>query len=205
MSKELARGSPALDHFSSTLAEIYTPAALQPIASVNRQFLRLLLRSENTLHFPAISKLLASRHEVASHLIEACPFTLFDLKFRDGTAWRKLAQALKNEPFLAAEQSEITALVNSGAVLAWYAARRWPYEASLFLGATDEVVAALQSIELTQLQAISVRHSDWLLPRWTTKISAWSELVSLASNPRAVADGSLRIRAMEHFLGDLVT
>lgn len=205
MSKELARGSPGIDHFSSTFAEIYASAALQPIASVNRQFLRLLTQPEYASHFPAVSKLLASAPEAAPQLIEACPFTLFDLKFRDGIAWRRHAQSLTNELIPAPEHSDLVALVNSATMLAWYAARRWPTEAGLFLGATDEVVAALQSIELTQLQTISIRHADWLRPRWADRISAWTDLAFLACNPRSIGDGSLRIRAMEHFLGDLVT
>ncbi|GFE82471.1 hypothetical protein GCM10011487_44710 [Steroidobacter agaridevorans] len=204
MSRELARGSPGADHFGSTLAEIYTSAALQPIASVNRQFLRLLLQSERISNFSAISEILTSAHDVVPHLIEACPFTLFDLRFRDGTAWRKLAQAMTNDSIPSAEPSAVVGLVNSATVLAWYAARRWPTEAGLLLGATDEVLMALQSVELTQLQTVSARHADWIRPRWTDKISAWLELVSLARNPRAIGDGSLRIRAMEHFLGDLV-
>lgn len=205
MSKELARGALGTGQLSSAFAEIYPPAALQPIASVNRQFLRLLTRAEPPSHFPAIAELLTSKNEVLPRLIEACPFTLFDLRFRDGTAWRKLAQSLTDELNSPPERSDIIAAVNSATVLAWYAARRWPVDAGLLLGATDEVVMALQSIELTQLQIISVRHPDWFRPRWADRISVWSELISLAGSPRAVSDGSLRIRAMEHFLGDLVT
>lgn len=204
MSKELARGAPGTGEFSSTFAEIYIPAALQPIASVNQQFLRLLTQSEQSSHFPAISELLSSAYDVIPHLIEACPFTLFDLRFRDGKAWRKLVQSLTGELSTQPERADLIALANSATVLAWYAARRWPAEAELLLGATDEVVIALQSIELTQLQTISIRHLDWLRPRWSDRISTWSELISLAGNPRAVGDGSLRLRAMEHFFGDLL-
>lgn len=205
MSKELARGAPGTGQLSSGFAEIYTPAALQPIASVNQQFLLLLATSGLSWNFPAISDLLASAPEIFPRLIEACPFTLFDLRFRDGKAWRKMAPPLTSELKSQPERADLVALTNSAVVLAWYAARRWPTNAELLLGATDEVVTELRSLELTQLQTISIQHSDWVRPRWADRISVWSELISLAGNPKAVRDGTLRVRAMEHFLGDLVT
>lgn len=204
MSRELAPGASGMSRISSAFAEIYSAAALQPIAAVNQQFLRLLTHPDFASYFSAISELLASSEEFIPHLIAACPFTLFDLRFRDATAWRTLVRSLPSDPMYASEYSEFRSVVNSATVLAWYAARRWPTEAPIFLGATDEVVRVLQSIDLPQLPVVSIQHSDWLRPRWTERIPVWSELISLARNPKSVSDGTLRLRAMEQFLGDLI-
>jgi hypothetical protein len=192
------------DRLGSTFGEIYTLAVLQPIRSVNRQLLQFLMRPNEDAYFSVLSEVLAPAHEIIPHLITACPFTLFDMRFRDVRAWQTEVQALSSGSALPAGRSDFLSLVHSATVLAWYAARQWPTEAALFIGATDEVVTTLQSIELSQLQSVAIQRANWLRPRWVDRVAVWSELVSLARDPKAVSDGRLRIRALEHFLGELI-
>lgn len=176
-------------------------ATLDVIASLNREFLDLLLL-ESTCRWPGIAAIIRSRADCVSLLVDACPFALFDVRFGDMAAWASVSKTpVSYEHTSTPADLRRCTMLSAACFLTWHLARHSPTAAILLLRSSREVIQTISSLSLVRIQQIPFEHAEWLQPRWSNQADAWRELVLLtASQPENPA--LARSRALSLFFGN---
>ena len=188
----------------------FSREALRSVYEVNELFLGWLMRANDLTEFErAIQSQLAGMSDDSLRLAADCPFLLVDAKFRDARAWRLVLEEfssgeLPRQPDTGRHDSSRIGLARSTFFAAWYIVHRWPSSAELLVGASEEVIASISSIELTSLAALAESRTGWITPRWPDRPDVWAQLLVAATNASHGESASLRQRALQLLLGRLL-
>lgn len=188
----------------------FSHEAMRSVYEVNELFLSWLMRANGLTEFErAIESQLAGMTADSLRLAAECPFLLIDAKFQDIRAWRQVLEQLRDgelphQPDSDRYDSSRVGLARSTFFAAWYIVHRWPSSAELLVGATEEVIASISSIELTRLAALAESRPGWITPRWPDRPDVWAQLLSAATNASHRESASLRQRALQLLLGRLL-
>jgi hypothetical protein len=182
-------------------ADVSIRGAIDLVASVNRDFLALLLL-ESLPRWPTIADIIRPRADCVPLLVNACPFALFDVRFRDIDSWVSMSATPVDYEHVTAQVDVCTCQVLGAACfLSWHFARHFPNAAALLLKISPEVIHTISSLTPVRLQQISFERPAWLQPRWSNRPDIWREIVLLAGSQPA-NQTLLRSCAVSLFLGD---
>ena len=137
----------------------------------------------------------ASLTEAQRAAAARCPYSLFDLRFRDDGHWGARL-AMTGGPWRIADQLEEDAagFARLALVYAWHVAATNRLEARLLLGMTENTAAAFRNLTLNRLLALAASESVNLTARWSESSIYWCSLVGAASS----SDGD-RLRRIQLF------
>jgi len=178
--------------------------ALESIASLNEELLRLLLLNSSAQCWPEISRIVSSNRDRVPLLLNACQFALFDIKFQDSRAWTSALESTITTPLQGPAAWAAPSIPTAAYFVSWNLVRQSPSTARILLGASAAVVRMVSSINLIQLLRILAEHPDWFQPRWHDRPETWCQLMLLANNEHAESGDALKTRAISLFLGHIV-
>ena len=188
----------------------YSREALRSVREVNEFFLGWLVRSDGLTEIEGtIQRQLVGMSAESLRLAADVPFLLVDARFQDARAWRQVAEEsggreLLNEVRDLPRASSRVGLARSTFFAAWYIVHRWPSSAELLIGATQDVIASISRVELTQLAEVSESRTSWIAPRWPDRPDVWEQLLAAATTASHARSASIRQRALQLLLGRLL-
>jgi hypothetical protein len=126
-----------------------------------------------------VAPLSAAQREAAA----ACPYALFDFRFRDEGHWRLRLQNLgtwrvADEPPV---DEDTVNFVRLALFYAWHVASSTAIAPQLLLGMNGSTAGALRRITVNQLPALVASESVNLSARWCDCAAFWSALTGAAS------------------------
>jgi hypothetical protein len=107
-----------------------------------------------------------------------CPYTLFDMRFKDAQFWRRFAG--DDGPRASGSAAEDTPFARTAVFLAWHLAQRKDLVAALVLGMTPEVQCAWRGIPLSAIDNVALAALPHLEARWGRHATFWPQLIDTA-------------------------
>jgi hypothetical protein len=117
----------------------------------------------------------------ARMVVAQCPYTLFDLRFKDAAFWR--ASIRGSAADMPGSIAAGAAFARMGVILAWHLAQSNDLAAALVLGMTEDVKRIWRGIPLSALDRLALATLPHLAARWGRNAAFWPQLVDTA--PRA--------------------
>jgi hypothetical protein len=188
----------------SPLAPILRVDLLDSLHALNADYLELLVRELNgslcagQLQYLA-SRLLAPLGQLkAEHRlrISRAPYALYSLRFEDARLWQRICRPLdapldvRYAP--ASGMSLQGPFCETALIEAWQTARGFPLAARLMYAMSEQVRQAFAAMPLWQVRRLAADQPSLLMPRWPTKTSFWSDLITFA-----VANDADRLMAVQ--------
>ncbi|HXQ63552.1 MAG TPA: hypothetical protein VN787_01760 [Steroidobacteraceae bacterium] len=124
--------------------------------------------------------------------VALCPYTLFDLRFKDAAFWRRLAgDAARRTPGTATDDA---CFARTAVFLAWHLAQSKDLAAALVLGMTAEVKCAWRGIPLSAIDHVAMAALPQAQARWGRHATFWPRLIDTAVP--AAADRAVAVRLL---------
>jgi hypothetical protein len=158
--------------------------AAQQLVQLNLQFLTLpTIDSGLPDPFGASIRGMSTEQRLS---IADCRFSLFTLAFNDGSLWHPLLNRSAADlasrsvgPLTIGARGNDSRIefVVAAVFLAWHLVQSDVLAAKFLLNIDDAIAAALKSVPIAHLLALSVEACDWLAPRWPNHPSFWPTLL----------------------------
>jgi len=186
--------------------------ALQPLFSLNEQFLKAIAHSVPTSarasplvvtmrdDFRQMSAE-ARRRLARSPLLVEAGFATCNRWSIDVLHQSRPRRADPNRTWLS--RSQAVGFARSTFFLAWYFVHTFPSAPRLILGMSDACIAFFAQLKLGDIQRLSECRYDWIRPRWESDPSIWRSLISLARNPPKTIPGAVTLHAMSLISADV--
>lgn len=181
---------------------------LEALTELNEQCLELLVE-EATLPQAARFPLLHSLGELWARLdaparqrAARCPYLIVDAGFADLRLWEWVGhRGIHDAPAPAAPAffrgPRASAVLRLVLTYGWHLARSRPSAGRLLLGMPAPCAERIGACTLRQIESVSDRHSEWLQPRWPTRLAAWRELLQTAMEGEGAALDRARMRGLQ--------
>jgi hypothetical protein len=140
--------------------------------------------------------------------IARCPFSLFTARFNDGAYWLGIAgNTAVHEPHppdgdQALHASRVS-FAELGLFYAWHLARTNPLAARVVLGMTDQTLAAIEALTLTELQRLAFANPELFTPRWPERSAFWLRLLEAIPESSALTD--IRLTGLQMLAAEMTT
>jgi len=85
---------------------------------------------------------------------------------------------------------------------AWHLARSHEAAARLLLGMPAPTAAAINDYTLRQIHTLAESHTQWLTPRWPTRVQVWRELLLAAASGEPLVLERARLRGLTLLAAD---
>jgi len=110
--------------------------------------------------------------------VAQCPYTLFDVRFKDAMFWRRLASDAGCHTLDCA--ADDACFARAAVFLAWHLARSKGLAAALVLGMTPEVTCAWRGIPLSAIDQVALAALPHVEARWGRHAIFWPQLIDTA-------------------------
>jgi hypothetical protein len=129
-----------------------------------------------------------------------CPYTLFDLRFKDAAFWRCVTRdsGLRTLGSLAEDAS----FARTAVYLAWYLAQGDDLAAALALGMTPEARRAWRGIRLAALDRVALAALPHLAARWGRHAIFWPKLLDAAASAGRERAAAVRLLGLQLLAAD---
>ena len=135
----------------------------------------------------------------ARSLAADCPYTLFNLRFDDGSFWRSVA--VEHRPGASASTAA-GAFARAAVFLAWHLVRSCELAAPLALGMAASVMELMRALPVSALDEVAAAALPFLAPRWADHERFWSTLASAACTANSRELGEVRLLGMQLLAAD---
>ena len=137
-----------------------------------------------------------------------CPFSLVDAGYQDENRWRRLRADFRGEREgggrRRTEFSETARQMASQAlVLGWFVMTQWRTAHRLLLGASDECADIVRTFDMPEVLDLGHLHPGCIRLRWDGRADLWDQLIRLAEKEPRKPLGSVAMRALQLFLGQI--
>jgi hypothetical protein len=136
-----------------------------------------------------------------------CPYLLVDAGFADPLRWQSSRAPQIGDAgdgayagfFTVPCATEVARLVFT---YAWHLARSHEAAARLLLGMPAPTAAAINDYTLRQIHTLAESHTQWLTPRWPTRVQVWRELLLAAASGEPLVLERARLRGLTLLAAD---
>lgn len=196
----IALGAPA-GHPEREERSLLDGATWRALSSINLAFLDLAtelaevgrLRQIAGLPSRAIDAFIDP--EAAPRLCRRLPYSLFDLRFGDGTFWTAAAAAARDaqaDGSHAATDERVVAFTRTVVMLVWHLAQTRPAAARLVFGASPAAIAAIAGTPVAAIDRLARRVAPAFAARFGSRTRFWLQFEGCAARPDSGSVDSLR-------------
>jgi hypothetical protein len=180
----------------------------ESLAELNEQCLELLA-DQATVRTTQPQPLLRELAELwrtldpaARRRAAACPYLLLDAGFADASRWRWASghHVHDQEPLPFASFFTVpraTAVARQIFTYAWHLARTRNAAARVMFGMPAHCANLVGACSLRQITELAERRSEWLRPRWPSRVRVWREFLLTAASGDAVALERARMHGLQ--------
>jgi hypothetical protein len=181
---------------------------LESLFELNGQCLELLAEqalaqaSQGNLFLRHVGELWRTLDAPARQRAAACPYLLADVGFADPSRWRwadgrHVSDAVVPSYGMFFTVPRAAAVARQVFIYAWHLARSKNAAVQLLLGMPTHCTQLISACTLPQVHELAERHSDWLRPRWPTRVKVWRQLLLAASSGEVVALENARMHGLQ--------
>ncbi|HXQ31973.1 MAG TPA: hypothetical protein VN790_08435 [Steroidobacteraceae bacterium] len=132
--------------------------------------------------------------------VAQCPYTLFDVRFKDALFWRHLTGEAGRHLLDCAVKDACFA--RTAVFLAWYLAQSKDLAAALVLGMTPEVTCAWRGIPLSAIDHMALAALPHVEARWGRHTTFWPQLIDTGMPTTRDRAESIRLLGLQLLAAD---
>ena len=181
---------------------------LESLFELNGQCLELLSEqalaqaSQGNLLLRQVGELWRTLDAAARQRAAACPYLLVDVGFADPSRWRGVETRHVSDVIGPPSDTFFTvpraaAVARQVFIYAWHLARSKNAALQLLLGMPTQCTQLIGACTLPQMHELAEKHSDWLRPRWPTRVKVWRQLLLAASSGEVVTLENARMHGLQ--------
>jgi hypothetical protein len=180
----------------------------ESLFALNEQCLDLLAEEaltqpgQGSLLLRQVGEIWQTLDSAARRRASACPYLLVDVGFADPDRWLWTegqhvsdAAELAYNTFFTVPRAPFVA--RQVFIYAWHLARSKNAVVQLLLGMSHQCSQLIRTCTLPQMHELAERHSDWMRPRWPTRVKVWRQLLLAAASGEVVALENARMHGLQ--------